>query len=218
MNQQRLLAQSLGLGLLTAGAVLGGQGAAQALQYVFTASDGSPGPLQLNFRFNGTLFNGFTGSGRVTGSFNYVGGNSINNVGVTFTSDTSNTQSASFSTGYYNPATSTLYFGITSGDCPSGTTTCLELNLQGAGISNNPGELVGFESGADNLGDYFNPNNSQFIFGITRLRDLSLVDGALRQIPAPLSALALLPLAGMKRYRRRLQRLSQTRGETVSSP
>lgn len=87
------------------------------------------------------------------------------------------------------------------------------MSLSGAGLGNIPGEPVAFVGGQDNLGDYFDSGNDVInFFGpieATRRRDLTLDSGLLRQIPAPLSALALLPLAGLKRYRRRFHRLSQ---------
>ncbi|MCT0202162.1 hypothetical protein [Synechococcus sp. CS-603] len=207
----RLASHGLGYVMATSMAVLACQGAAHALQYVFEGAVNPPDGLELDFRSPPFFFFRFTGSGTVTGSFNYVGGNVIDSINLTFTSNTANTQTFQFTgnNGYYNSSTDTLYFGVTSGGCPAGSTTCLSLNLAGTGLNNTPSEIVNFVGGTDALGDYFNAGNSNFLTATER-RDLTLRSGFLRQIPAPLSVLTLLPLAGLKRYRRRLARLKAT--------
>lgn len=226
-RSRRLLAHGLGLGLLAGGVVLGAQGPAQAIQYLFADGSGNTtNGLQLSFVQDGFLGADAAGNASVTGSFDLTGGNLTILDDIEFGVASSNgpdTISATFSDGYYDAANNILYFGITSGACPGGTNflgfftgpNCLELRLADDAIENGAATAQ-FVSGTNALGDYLNSgNDSAGFFGFIpfdlRDRDLTLVAGQLLQVPTPVSALALLPLAGLKRYRRRVQRLSQAR-------
>ena len=129
---------------------------AEAIVYQFdnvTADFRSDGSF-LGFRWDGTA--------AITGSFDYLGGTgpgSLGAINVAFTSGAGNTASFAFTSGYYNAAAQRLVFGLTSGSCPSGTTTCLGLALA-SGLTNTPFQAVGFNAGQDSMGDYFNSSNS----------------------------------------------------------
>jgi hypothetical protein len=97
----------------------------------------------------------FSGSGRVTGSFNYSGSSVINDIDAAFTVLTGSGTVGTcwtLTNGYYNTNTDTLYFGVTSGGCPAGgNPTFTSLNLSHIGRRNSPRESVGFDPSTDAL-------------------------------------------------------------------
>lgn len=200
----------LGLGAASAGTVLLAAAPAEAIVYQFdnvTTSFRSEEGLFLffiPFRYEGTA--------TIVGSFDYLGGTgpgSLGSIGVNFNVSSTTlgaTVSSSFSSGYYNAAAQRLVFGLTSGQCPSGSSTCLGIELA-SGLSNTPFQAVGFVSGQDNMGDYFNSANAG-AWGAGDNRNLTATGGVLRAVPAPFLAALLLPFCAVVGYRRRMRRSS----------
>ncbi len=110
-------------------------------------------------------------------------------------------------TGYYDATAQRLVFGMATGQCPSGTTTCLDLELD-TGLMNSPFQNVDFISGQDAMGDYCNSGNQNLGLFDRRNRSLASTGGFLRAVPTPFTATQLLPLSVLNGYRRRLRRLS----------
>jgi hypothetical protein len=196
----------LGLGVAAGVTVLGTAGPAEAIVYQFdnvTADFRSDIGFFIIFPFR------FSGTATITGSFDYLGGTgpgSLGSVNLNFNvTSTVNgvTVSNAFSSGYYDAAAERLVFGLSSGQCPSGSTTCLDLELA-TGLTNIPFRTVGFDPGIENMGDYFNSANADG-GGAGANRNLTSTGGFLRAVPAPITAALLLPMSALIGYRRRLK-------------
>ncbi len=201
-----MLLGMMGWGVAAAGSVLLSAKSAEAIVYRFdnvTANFRSEVGVFIIFPFR------YSGTADLVGSFDYLGGTgpgSLGSIDVVFdvTSTTNGiTVSSSFTTGYYDSAAQRLVFGLSSGQCPSGSSTCLDLELV-SGLTNTPFQTVGFAPGIDNMGDYLNSANAGG-FGAGDNRNLQSTGGFLRAVPSPFTAALLLPMGALIRYRRRLR-------------
>jgi len=169
----RRAARPLGLGLLAGGVVLGAQGAAQALQYVFTDANGDASAgLTLDFQ---SPFNTRNATGSITGGFFLNADNTLtilDPIIITATPNTgfNGTVNNTFGIGgdaYYNSTTNSLIFGALSGDCVQGNSSnpCLAIRVPGGQLDNpTAGEQISLPTGGDSLGSYFDTDNAGSVF------------------------------------------------------
>ena len=179
------------IGLATA--VLASAAPAEALVYVFDNA-------QVSYTSTSGVFSGCppfffvfgspcTGTATISGQFDISSG-TITSSSVVFDATGGNTADFTFTNvGTYTPATNLLSFNVSG--------ISLNLTLAGA-ITETPFQTISLST----PGSYTNPANT----GLSPdLRTFTAVSGSIRSVPAPFSALLLLPLAPLALLRRRLR-------------